>query len=430
MVATSNAGTRRRRFWLNKVAIAMAVLTAVALGVLPGSFVGCVEDVDICGNSAGPPDLCGCGSGPGKACMQFTDCCSRSCVDGVCACSPKGGYCMTFADCCSHSCTAGICDDEASDASAEGPEASADGPIDSCDGTCLKSRPGGWDLPTLVWIGLESNAPPCPDAASIVSYEGRLGPSAHIKCEPCQCGSPTGSCGLPATLTVSSTPCPGTGVGAAHLPFDPPSGWDGGCTANEAIDGGQLCDGGPCVRSLAVGAPTLVETGCAVMEHPIEQGSVSWAAFARSCVPGVEQACEDNHGLCLPTAPGFKACVFQPGELNCPTDIVNPYTERHVFFEGLMDTRGCTACACDPPAGGVCSAEVFLYGDSACATVPSYAETVLSTGAECLDLAPGAALGSKSASPPTYTPGACQPSGGEPTGGVTALMPSTFCCIP
>jgi hypothetical protein len=30
----------------------------------------------------------------------------------------------------------------------------------------------------------------------------------------------------------------------------------------------------------------------------------------------------------------------------------------------------------------------------------------------------------------TYTPGTCQPSGGEPIGATTPAEPSTFCCRP
>jgi hypothetical protein len=431
MVAASTAGASRRRFWLNRVAIAVTLLTTVALGGVPGSFLGCVETVNACGNSAGPPDVCGpfdAGDGStcahaGSHCMDFSDCCGNSCVDGVCACTPGGGACMEFSDCCSKACTSGACE--------EASEASSDGPIGSCDGVCVATRPNGWDFPTLVWIGLESNAPPCPETASTVGYEGRADPSASIHCEPCQCGSPTGSCGLPATLTASSTPCPGTDSSAVHTPFDPPSAWDGGCTTSDAIDAGQLCDGGPCVQSLAIGAPTVTETGCTAVQDSVEQGSVSWGSFARSCAQAVESECAGNHDLCVPVAPpGFKTCVFQVGDAECPKELANPYSEQHVFFQDVMDTRGCTACTCSPPAGSVCSAEIFIYGDSACATVPSYAATVLSTDAECHDLAPGAALGSKSSSAPIYAPGACLPSGGETMGGVTALVPSTFCCIP
>jgi hypothetical protein len=264
-----------------------------------------------------------------------------------------------------------------------------------------------------------------------MAYEGRADPTAVAFCEPCACGVPSGACALPATLTASAGSCGGADASAPETPFDPPSGWDGGCTTSDSIPADAPCDGGPCVQSLTIAAPVVVETGCAVMQHDVEQGPVRWRSYARACAQAVETECDDNQKLCVPVAPpGFATCVYQKGDNDCPTGTVSPYTEKHVFYEGVEDTRACTACSCGPPSGSVCSAELFVYGDSACATVPSYAETVTSAGAECLDLAPGAALGSKSASAPTYTPGACQPSGGAPTGGITAVVPSTFCCIP
>jgi hypothetical protein len=49
----------------------------------------------------------------------------------------------------------------------------------------------------------------------------------------------------------------------------------------------------------------------------------------------------------------------------------------------------------------------------------------------CLDIVPsGQALGSKLATAPIYAPGACQVSGGEPTGEALSVEPSTFCCLP
>jgi hypothetical protein len=48
----------------------------------------------------------------------------------------------------------------------------------------------------------------------------------------------------------------------------------------------------------------------------------------------------------------------------------------------------------------------------------------------CADVPAGSALGSKSAGPTTYTPGACEASGGEPLGAAVPSQPVTFCCLP
>src|SRR5262249_38668718 len=109
-----------------------------------------------------------------------------------------------------------------------------------------------------------------------------------------------------------------------------------------------------------------------------------------------------------------------------------PYTEQHLFYGDLQDMRSCTPCACDPPTGSVCTVVVSTYTDDVCASAPSYMLTVDSAGPPCHHLASasGGVLGSKSASAPTYTPGACAPSGGVPMGSAVPVDPTTFCCIP
>ena len=118
------------------------------------------------------------------------------------------------------------------------------------------------------------------------------------------------------------------------------------------------------------------------------------------------------------------------GTPGCPDAWPTPYTQPHVFYDGVADGRGCSACACGVAEGGACSAEIWIYGDGACATVASYAVTVGSGAPACVDTLPGAALGSKSASAPVYVAGACQPSGGAPVGSAEPSGPTTFCCIP
>ena len=424
-------GTRAVGRFSRRLALGSTIGIAATVSAF-GAADGCTSVGDYCApdpsNEPLPdfcfplmPDAAAC-THNGGTCKKLGECCSDSCVDGVCACLPTGGKCMSFSDCCSKACTAGVCEGDAS----------TDGPIESaCSGVCRDAQPQGWDFPSIVWMGAESDAPPCPNAASVLAYQGRADPTAPVVCGKCSCGGPTGSCGLPATLTASSAACPGTDPNAVVTPFDPPSGWDGGCTANDAVGAGQLCDGGPCVQSLTIAPPLVNETGCVATLSPTEQGDISWATFARSCKTAVEEACDDNQRLCVAVAPpGWKTCIFEHGDFDCPTDLVSVYSEKHTFFAGVKDTRSCTACTCDPPVGSTCSAEVFVYGDSACATVPSYAETILSTGGECHDLAPGAALGSKSSSAPIYAPGACQPGGGQGMGGVMPAQPSTFCCMP
>jgi hypothetical protein len=48
--------------------------------------------------------------------------------------------------------------------------------------------------------------------------------------------------------------------------------------------------------------------------------------------------------------------------------------------------------------------------------------------ASCSNLLENTGLGSKKATAPVYEPGACEPSGGELTGSLELIEPSTFCC--
>jgi hypothetical protein len=140
--------------------------------------------------------------------------------------------------------------------------------------------------------------------------------------------------------------------------------------------------------------------------------------------------CNGGESICVSShAPDLLTCIFHNGDVDCPSDPANVYTEKHVFYAGIDDTRGCAPCTCGAPAGSVCSASISIYQDNAC-TSPLDLATVTSAGPVCHDLPVGSALGSKSASAPTYTPGACLPAGGEPTGAATGDQPGTFCCIP
>jgi hypothetical protein len=102
-----------------------------------------------------------------------------------------------------------------------------------------------------------------------------------------------------------------------------------------------------------------------------------------------------------------------------------------VFFGGYNDTRECSKCTCDPPIGSYCTAALSVFKDGTCTSLvyPSYS---IATRDEpfCINLAAGVALGSKSMTKPTYTPGSCEPHGGAPTGAATETEPVTFCCLP
>ncbi len=93
--------------------------------------------------------------------------------------------------------------------------------------------------------------------------------------------------------------------------------------------------------------------------------------------------------------------------------------------------RGCDECACDAAKDGGCLATLAVYQDGACAQVPSHVNNVSSFMPLCFDVTlPGQAIGSKTMSLPTYIPGTCPATGGEPFGKAVpdAHDAVTFCC--
>jgi hypothetical protein len=401
---------------------------AVLVGVLVGA--ACVDTVDVCdpmyypGGTSDPSYI--------DHCISVDD--SGCCPPGFATLDPSDPttHCVLFdaglvgVD--------GVCAGDAGNAPDAGDagdtsDASADGPIGSCVGQCLPFPPNGWDYPSLVWIGPEGQALPCPAGAPTDAYDGHADLSASDLCGECQCGPPAGSCGLPATLTAHAATCAATGPFTPSTPFDSPGGWDGGCTTDEAIAGGLSCDGGPCVQSVTIAPLTVNDVGCTPSHLPVTNEPPSWGMLARSCRGGALGQCA-NDGFCLsPAPPGFHVCIWHEGAADCSGPDFAVYSEPHVVYAGYEDTRGCSPCACGPPAGSTCASTISIYTDGAC-SAPLVSSMVTSSGPGCHDgFQLGAALGSKSASPPIYTPGTCQPSGG-PTGSVTPIGPSTLCCIP
>jgi hypothetical protein len=295
-------------------------------------------------------------------------------------------------------------------------------------GQCLAVPPGGWMNPLSVYIGADAQPPPCP-ANAPTGFDAYADLNAPGVCAPCQCGPSVGSCSLPATITAHAATCEDAGTATPSTPFDPPDGgWDGRCTINDAVDGGQLCDGGPCVQSLTIAPLTVNDDGCAPTQAPIPQEPPNWGLFARVCRGEPFGDCGSAGLVCSPVpAQGFRMCVLRDDDNDCPG---SPYTEKHVFYMGLHDTRSCSPCSCDSPSGSVCKAEVTVYSDGACMSLPVVSVLADSNAPVCLDVIAGSTLGSKSASPPSYTPGSCQPSGGDSMGSADPVNRFTLCCMP
>jgi hypothetical protein len=262
-----------------------------------------------------------------------------------------------------------------------------------------------------------------------VAYQGKIDLDAGaVVCGECGCASPDGGCDLPTTLTANSATCTMLDPSTVQTPFNAPLGWDGGCTTADAIDSGALCDGGPCVVSLTIAAPTVAEPSCAAIQPPAPDAGLS-KSYAVACDGAEVPGCAAG-SFCALLATGFQVCIASLGDDDCPGSPY-PYTEKHLAFADVVDTRSCSPCSCGAPSGGKCTVKVSIYADDACAS-EAYGETLDSTMPEwCTPVTPGAPLLSKSATPPVYEPGSCQPAdGGVPIGSVTQTGTTTFCCIP
>lgn len=146
---------------------------------------------------------------------------------------------------------------------------------------------------------------------------------------------------------------------------------------------------------------------------------------ARACSSAIHRgSCLNEGEVCVPQQDGFRTCISREGDEPCPEG----WGERHVFHADVDDQRFCEPCSCSAPSGGSCEVRFGLFTDSACTAQILAVNLFSGMGEKCHDLAPGIALGSKSAELIAYAPGSCMPSGGGPSGEVVLSEPVTFCC--
>jgi hypothetical protein len=309
-------------------------------------------------------------------------------------------------------------------------DAGAEAQSSLCPGQCVATPPLGWSGVALLWQGAPDQEPPCPEGAPNEGYRGYADLAASpLSCAACGCDPPTGECGLPSKLWAGSNNC--FTPGGTSTSFNPPTNWSGSCTAQDAVPGGAQCNGGPCAKSLWSDPLTLTESGCTprvIVPKSLPILGPTWKNSALACQANAYPSCSPTQ-VCAPAVqPGFATCIFAWGDDHkCP----EPYSDRHVFYDDYIDTRECTDCKCDPPVGSQCTALLSVYQDNACEGSLVGAFPIASEGEPiCEGLSPaGLPLGSKTITKPTYTPGLCQPSGGELTGELAPTGAATFCCL-
>jgi hypothetical protein len=284
--------------------------------------------------------------------------------------------------------------------------------------------PGDWDGPFVGWSGANTfQGLECPHNGDH-AYDGTRD-WAPLQCEPCTCGPSTGACTLPSKLTASTDICSGAGQ---PLSFDAPASWNGTCDMMNPVGPGLA-------KSLTIAPLTVKLEWCPVLPAPPKRAlTLVWQTLAIGCHEDKTLHCKEPGYVCLPKPdPTWHICVMRFGDVDCPADNEGFWPRRTVFYKGAVDGRKCTDCSCGPPQGSMCTAHFQAYTDGACSTPVDPGYTITSVSQKCDDIQPpGAPLGSKSATTPTYTPGTCDPIPGVPDEGpgVQTKDPFTVCCKP
>ncbi|MCK6588279.1 MAG: hypothetical protein HUU21_21130 [Polyangiaceae bacterium] len=299
---------------------------------------------------------------------------------------------------------------------------------------CITSAPVGWTGYFALYTDSSGSYPECPNEfPSTIPFTGKSGLVAfQASCAPCLCGAVEGeTCNLPDVVTVIEKSCGNAASAVSPNNLSVPSNWDGSCYAVGSAPGSQVTCGAQmnekCNTSVKSDAPTVTVGSCMASGGEPTIEPVSWMLYGKACGNApLGGGCEASQ-VCQPTpAAPFKSgmCIYKDGEqASCPGE---PFTEKHVFFEDAQDTRDCSACSCNAPSGGKCSATITVYSDVNCTSNP----TPFQAGSCGTLPAANLPVFGRTASNITVTPGTCASQGGEPTGSVTPTSATTFCCIP
>jgi hypothetical protein len=313
-----------------------------------------------------------------------------------------------------------------------------DGLIDcqdpGCSGvSCVAAIPMGWQGYVALYDGPPAKDPGCGGdfPRSVFTGHGSL-QDVPAKCSTCTCGAPQSqTCAIP-DIVVSDATCTGAPSCTPSLPVPP--GWDGTCNDVTSLPGGVTTCGTSCTTGssachVSVRAATPVVTGgsCTPSTQKAVIPATAWGAAGEACAANPNQAAGCAPGqACLPKPSGLfekGLCIYQTGDSMCP----GQFTQKHVFYQDATDTRACTDCACDAPAGSICVMNIKVYAGATCTggLLQSF------TAGGCASLLNNPAVGAHQATvaqPPTG--GMCAATGGQAMGTQAPTSPTTFCCIP
>ncbi|HEY1690623.1 MAG TPA: hypothetical protein VGG39_00590 [Polyangiaceae bacterium] len=279
---------------------------------------------------------------------------------------------------------------------------------------CVAAPPSGWTGPVALYAAASTagSAPACGTGfSSKAAFDGNGGnlTAASPTCSPCGCG------------TASGEVCNGP-LMTFYI--------DGSCTETIPVDGTltvtTTCNAAnPLAASVTVAGPTVSSGTCGATGGAATLPAAVWDQTARACAPSSPVGPADCAGgqVCMPASSSpfsSGACVWQAGTATgCPAGYP---TGPQVFYSGVADQRGCTACQCSPSSGATCMVSTpaiescedgtTFDAPSACAPINTVEEVKLTANM-------------------TLTPGTCGVAGGgAPTGTATPSGATSFCCAP
>jgi hypothetical protein len=285
-----------------------------------------------------------------------------------------------------------------------------DGKIDCADSECgawicAANAPTGWTGPSLLYEG-DAKPPACDGSYGTIAMRGGTAASGDAAQCTCTC-SGGGSC---ASFLAFASGAQGNCSDAA-------------CVANVDTSCTELSSS--CLSTATSYVQTRLppgSTSCAAPTQSTSIGDANWAKYALACSPGSAPrrgGCDPGNVCAPPTPFAGHFCIVKQGDQACPS---GPYTDRHVYYTAIDDTRDCTACTCDQD----CSYSWKIYddADTSCAT-PLATKTA---AGECVSVTP--ASGKIRVGVAMSGAGSCMQNGGTATGSVSASDPYTACCLP
>jgi hypothetical protein len=318
------------------------------------------------------------------------------------------------------------------EACTNGVDDNCDGLVDCADPMCIAANyvcapvwKTGWTAPVAL---ATATGTPAPTPASCTGlYQGAQitefsGPTAGTATCTCGCGPVEGAkCSAPYAEAAIAN-CGTTSYFSASV--------TDACTAlasQGGLNSAQILDGG--VPSGGTCAP---DAGVSVPPWSAAQPS-GWSTQGRICEPTAQHTYHTggcaNGQVCVEGPPstfirGGKVCLMSPGAVACPAG----YTDPHTFFDGGVDTRGCTgSCQCQV-SGLSCAPTVTLWTSPQCNS--STSRTL--NGTSCVNFPNFGSTAVYATATQSVTGGSCAPSGDfQPAGGVTPSTGEiTVCCEP